>query len=78
VEAQKLTTLLEAQDREVTVSNTSNGGAVQELLYQTQAILRLAGLNTSDFSKSLPYQIQVTSGGDVGGRRKKGSERNRS
>jgi hypothetical protein len=35
---------------------------VQELLYQTQAILRLAGFKDS---KSLLYQIQVTNGGDV-------------
>ena len=39
----------EAQDIEVTVSNTSNGGTVWNLLYQIQVISRLAVSNTSDF-----------------------------
>jgi len=38
------------QDMEFTVSNTSNGGTVSNLLYQTQAILRLAVSNTSNES----------------------------
>ena len=55
---------------EVTVSNTSNSGTVSNLLYyQKQAILILVVSNMCDFPSFL-YQIQVTSGGDVGGRRK--------
>ena len=55
---------------EVTVSNTSNSGTVSNLLYyQKQAILILVVSNMSDFPL-LMYQIQATSGGDVGGRRK--------
>ena len=54
----------------VTVSNTSNSGTVSNLLYyQKQAILILVVSNMSDFPLLL-YQIQATSGGDVGGRRK--------
>jgi hypothetical protein len=34
---------------EVTVSNTSNGGMVSNLLHQIQAKLRLAVSDTSDF-----------------------------
>jgi hypothetical protein len=34
---------------EVTVSNTSNGGMVSNVLHQIQAKLRLAVSNTSDF-----------------------------
>ena len=55
-------TLVEAQDMDVTVSNTSNG-TVQKLPYQIQTILRFAVSNTSDLSfNKLLYQIQATCG----------------
>jgi hypothetical protein len=56
---------LEAQDMDVTVSNTSNG-TVQKLPYQIQTILRFAVSNTSDLSfNKLLYQIQATCGDEV-------------
>ena len=60
---------LEAQDTDVTVSNTSNGGTVSRLPYQIQAIFMFTVSNTSEFFlnlKLLLYQIQATRG-SVGG-----------